>query len=93
MRNWVTGKGGYNAICDVCGFKFKNFQLHKRWDGLMVCKEDYEPRHILDFYKTRNDEHPLPWSRPEPTEIFVGPSNFAIANVAMAGAAIAGKSS
>lgn len=65
MTMYVTGKGGYNAICDVCGFKYKNTQLRKRWDGLMVCEADWENRHILDFYKPKLDEHPIPWSRPD----------------------------
>lgn len=55
----------YNAICDVCGFKFKASMLKKRWDGYMVCKHDYETRHSLDFYTTRNDAHLLPWTRPD----------------------------
>jgi hypothetical protein len=61
----VTGKFSYNAICDVCGFKFKNTELRKRWDGFMVCKDDYETRHILDFYSPKNDSHTLPWTRPD----------------------------
>ena len=68
MTTTSGGKGVYNALCDVCGFKFKNYQLKKRWDGYMVCKDDWEPRHILDFYKVRNDEHPLPWTRPDDGE-------------------------
>lgn len=55
----------YNAICDVCGFKFKADQLRQRWDGYMVCNEDWEPRNILDFYRTRNDAHLLPFTRPD----------------------------
>lgn len=55
----------YRAICDVCGFKKWSYELRKRWDGLMVCQEDWEPRNILDFYRTRNDAHRLPWTRPD----------------------------
>lgn len=58
----------WNAICDVCGFKFKNYQLRKRWDGLMVCSADWEPRHPLDFYKPRAPRAPIPWARPEPQD-------------------------
>lgn len=60
-----TGKYDYNALCDVCGFKFKASQLIKRWDGLMVCEDDWEPRNILDFYRTRSDAHQLAFTRPE----------------------------
>lgn len=55
----------YRAICDVCGFKKWSYELRKRWDGLMVCEADWEPRNILDFYRTRNDAHRLPWTRPD----------------------------
>lgn len=64
-NNRVTGSYDYNAICDVCGFKLKASELRRRWDGRMVCKEDYETRHILDFYQTRNDAHLLPFTRPD----------------------------
>jgi hypothetical protein len=55
----------YNVICDVCGFKYKNTEVRKRWDGLIVCEADYETRNILDFYKPKNDVHTLPFTRPE----------------------------
>ena len=67
----TTGSFGYNAICDVCGFKFKSYMLRKRWDGFMVCKHDYEVRHSMDFYTTRSDTHLLPWTRPEGIDVFV----------------------
>jgi len=55
----------YNGICDICGFKKKNYELRKRWDGYWVCDEDWESRHILDFYRTKNDVHNLPFTRPD----------------------------
>lgn len=61
----MSNKLDYSAICDVCGFKLKASMLKQRWDGLMVCKEDWEPRNILDFYRPRNDTHRLPWTRPD----------------------------
>jgi hypothetical protein len=63
MSTHRTGSYEYNTICDVCGFKFKASELKQRWDGPMVCKEDWEPRNILDFYRTRNDVHKLPFVR------------------------------
>ena len=96
----TTGSFGYNAICDVCGFKFKAAQLRKRWDGYMVCSHDYETRHSLDFYTTRNDTHLLPWTRsdsdgidvsPFPTPDPVGHSHTSVAGYAVAGFATAGE--
>lgn len=73
----ATRRGGsysYNALCDVCGFKFKNWQLKKRWDGYMVCSADWEPRHPMDFYRSRNDVHQLPFTRSDNNGIDVGPT-------------------
>lgn len=64
-------KGDWNAICDVCGWKFKASQLHKRWDGLMVCKADWEARHPQDFLRSIPDDQSVPWTRPEQEDQFV----------------------
>lgn len=65
MTTRRTGSYSYNAVCDVCGAVFKSSELQARWDGYMVCKDDWEPRNILDFFKPRNDNHKLPWTRPD----------------------------
>ena len=58
--------GDWNAICDVCGFKFKASQLLKRWDGLMVCMDDFETRHPQDFIRPIKERNSVPWTRPRP---------------------------
>lgn len=68
----------YNVICDRCGFKYKNYQLRKEYDGFMVCygpetNKCWEPRHPQEFVKGVVDAHPLPFTRPEPAEIDVSP--------------------
>jgi hypothetical protein len=63
--------GTWNAICDVCGFKKKANELKKRWDGLMVCPEDFETRHMSDLYKAPVENQGIPWSRPQGTDNFV----------------------
>ena len=65
VRNRVTGIGGFNAICDVCGLKYKASDLLKRWDGAMVCKYDFEPRHPQHFIKVVPDATRLPFVRPD----------------------------
>jgi hypothetical protein len=62
MRS-VGGVGEYNALCDVCKFRYKNHELRQRWDGLMVCKYDWEARHPMDFFRARNDVTLLPFIR------------------------------
>lgn len=69
----------YNVICDRCGFKYKNWQLRKEYSGFMVCfgagtNKCWEPRHPQEFVKGVPDAHPLPFIRPEPADIDVGPA-------------------
>ena len=63
--------GDWNAICDVCAQKYKSSQMKKRWDGLMVCPNDWEPRHPQDFLRAVPDRQAVPWSRPETPDVFV----------------------
>jgi hypothetical protein len=37
----------------------------KTWEGFMVCKDDWEPRHIADFIKAPKPVPALPFTRPE----------------------------
>ena len=66
--SWTPGV--WSAICDVCGFKYKSTELRKRWDGLMVCDDDFETRHPQDFIRTRSERIVPPWTRPEPEDTF-----------------------
>ena len=66
--------GDHNAICDVCGFKFKASQLAKRWDGFMVCEKDWEQRHPQDTLRVKPENTTVPWSRPEASDQFVVPA-------------------
>lgn len=63
--------GTWNVICDLCGRQFKSDEVRKRWDGLIVCKNDYEPRHILDFIKPHPERTTVPYVRKEPEDVFV----------------------
>jgi hypothetical protein len=85
---------GWSAVCDRCGFEFKSFQLQKEWNGLMTCKECWEPRHPQDFVRVPAEEIALPWTRPEQTDVFVGHCYIdglsCYAGFAVAGCAIAG---
>jgi len=55
--------GQWNVICDVCGFKFKSSDINERWDGLMVCADDYEKRHPADFFKVDPEDTSVPFVR------------------------------
>jgi len=64
-------RGDWLAICDVCGFKFHASKLKKRWDGFMVCKDDFELRHSQDFVKGVKDDQSVPWTRSEAADVEV----------------------
>lgn len=64
-------RGTWNAVCDVCGFVFKSDQLIKTWNGLYVCKDDYEPRHPQDFVKGVKDDQSVAWTRTEGEDVEV----------------------
>lgn len=48
--------GDHWVECPVCGFDYLASEMRKRWDGLYVCKKDWEPRHELDFIRARPDK-------------------------------------
>lgn len=85
---------GWAAICDRCGFRFKSTQLRKEWQGLMVCKECWEPRHPQDFVRVPHEEITPPWTRPEGTDTFAQvcylPQKSGYAGLGSAGCMIAG---
>lgn len=72
QRDWYK-KGTYNAICYVCGFKRKADEMKLRWDGVYVCKEDWEIRQPQDFVRGQPEEQSLPWTQPEGGDTFVAP--------------------
>ena len=62
--------GDYNAQCYRCGMKRKASTLMKQWQGFYVCPEHWEPRQPQDFVKSVPDNQPVPWSQPQPADIF-----------------------
>lgn len=73
----VYRPGDWLIICDVCGQKVKASVSRKRWDGLIVCKEDWEARHPMDFIKTPIDKISVPFARPRPPDEFENVCNQA----------------
>jgi hypothetical protein len=67
--------GGWNVICDACGRQFKDHELQLRWDGLMVCRGDWEPRQPQDFVHGVADKQAPPFTRPEQADVFI-PINY-----------------
>ena len=63
--------GSWNVICDECGRQFKSYELQQRWDGLMVCSQDWEPRQPQDFVRAVADKMAPPFARPESSNSFI----------------------
>lgn len=63
--------GNWNVICDACGRMFKDNELQLRWDGLMVCSGDWEPRQPQDFVHGVADKQAPPFARPEQSDYFI----------------------
>jgi len=68
-ENYYTS-GEWNLICDVCGKKIKSGRSRHRWDGFVVCEDDYETRHPQDFVRARQDKISVPFTRPRPPDVF-----------------------
>ena len=64
-------KGDWKAICDVCGREYKASVLKQRWDGLMCCPQDWEPRQPQDFVRGVPDPQLVPWVRDEAQDQFI----------------------
>jgi len=43
-------------VCDRCGQAFRAHAMKTQWDGLRVCKRDYEPRHPQDAVRSKPNE-------------------------------------
>ena len=62
--------GEFNLLCDVCSKKIKSGEAKHRWDGLVVCPDDFEHRHPQDYVKARTDKITVPFTRPIPPLTF-----------------------
>lgn len=78
--------GDYWIICETCGFQVRSSAARKRWDGLLVCDADWEPRHPQDFVRGRADHQNVPEPAPEPVQNFLGPLTTELTAAASAGA-------
>ena len=63
--------GDRNAICECCGFKYKLSSLRKRWDGLLVCRKDWEPQHPQSLIRLRPERPRRVESSPESPDVFI----------------------
>jgi hypothetical protein len=58
----------------VCDRKIKSGSIMKRWDGLLVCPDDYENRHPMDFLRARAERISVPFAYQSSFDQFDGPN-------------------
>lgn len=73
MPNNYFKSGEWNVFCMVCNRKIKAGIALKRWDGLIVCPDDYENRHPMDFLRSRQERISVPFTADTSFDNFVGP--------------------
>ncbi len=69
-RGWSYRSGDWWVSCDVCQKQIRASESKHRWDGFIVCPDDFEERHPQDFVRVKPDNYAIPFSRPEPTDVF-----------------------
>jgi|FLOH01.1.fsa_nt_gi hypothetical protein len=63
-NNWI--------ICDECGRKFRRSDARKRWDGALVCINDWEEQHPQELVRGISERIAVADPRPVPAEISIG---------------------
>lgn len=75
MSKFASGKNSY-AISDRSGFRYRYRDMRKEWNGLLVGKDEFEPKHPqLGPFRKVVDPEALKNARPdriEPLVVTVG---------------------
>ena len=88
--------GDWNAICSMCGHKFKASMLRKHWQGQWRCRKCWEIRQPQDFVRGIPDNPNPPWTQPDLSNEgdFIStctfPGRIALPSLAVAGCVIPG---
>ncbi len=93
MARFATGKDSY-AISDRSGFRYRYQDMRREWTGLLVGKDEYEPKHpqldpphhISDPEALRQARPEIPLPQSELGRVFTtGPSNTTPSGVNVGG--------
>lgn len=63
--------GDFYRIDDRSGFKRRNWQTRKEWNGLIVDRNFWEERQPQDFVKGVTDNQNVPEARPRQVDVFI----------------------
>jgi hypothetical protein len=60
------------GLCMRCGFVKHLSELRKEWNGKLVCRPCFDPRHPQDFVRAVADvQKPRRKPSPEPADVFL----------------------
>lgn len=69
----MTWREGDSYVTDdETGLKILRSEAVKRWDGALVHKSNWEPRHPQDFVRAKRDVELAKPTRPLPAAVFTG---------------------
>lgn len=66
-----TGEPKPQAIDPASGFKVDLDQLERQWDNQLIDKRFIDKRNPQDYLRGIKDDQSLPYSRPEPPDVYV----------------------
>lgn len=73
--------GDHNVICDRTGYKVKRSECIREWNGLLVRRESWEPRHPQDFVRAFEDDQSVRDPRSEANDRFLEPGDVTADNL------------
>jgi len=71
-------QGSFWRISDRSGLKMRAEDSVEQWNGLIVHRDEAEPRHPQDFVKGKADKQSVPNARPREAATFIGPLMTAV---------------
>lgn len=76
MARRTYRQGDHLVSCDYSGQTFYASECKMTWDGKLVHKKYWEPRHPQDFVRAKADDQSVPNARPPGDDEFIGITYF-----------------
>lgn len=73
--------GDHLVVCDRSGFTYWRSECVKEWNGLLVHKSQFEPRHPQDFLRGIKDDMSIKDARPLQDPVFLEPNEITAADL------------
>lgn len=67
--------GRHKFICDVDGMAYYSEDKRIKWDGAVVHKDNWEPRHPQELIKAVREDTSIKDARPEAEDVFITETN------------------